>query len=85
MVNALKGIPSWIVYVGVSLKNAVDSDKLGTALFRSRFGDFVAADLANVDAAVLATAAKAPPDKPRAWFSLSARSPIRSSILNTPS
>ncbi len=63
MVNALKGVPYSIAYVGVSFKNAVDSDKLGTALLQNCAGDFVAADLANVSAAVQATAAKTPPDE----------------------
>jgi phosphate transport system substrate-binding protein len=63
MVDALKGVPYSIAYVGISFKNAVDAAKLGTALLQNHDGDFVSPDAANVSAAVKATAAKTPPDE----------------------
>jgi phosphate transport system substrate-binding protein len=63
MVDALKGVPYSIAYVGISFKNAVDAAKLGTALLQNHDGDFVSPDAADVSAAVRATAAKTPPDE----------------------
>ena len=63
MVDALKGVPYSIAYVGVSFKNIVDKDGLGTALLLNRAGDFVTPDQADVCAAVKATAPNTPLDE----------------------
>jgi phosphate transport system substrate-binding protein len=63
MVDALKGVPYSIAYIGISFKNAVDAAKLGTALLQNHDGDFVSPDAADVSAAVKATEAKTPPDE----------------------
>jgi phosphate transport system substrate-binding protein len=63
MVDAVKGVPYSIAYIGISFKNIVDKDGLGTALLQNRAGDFVAPDQADVSAAVEATAPKTPPDE----------------------
>jgi phosphate transport system substrate-binding protein len=63
MVNALEGVPYSIAYVGISFKNAADSDHLGTALLQNKAGDFVPPDPADVSAAVEETASKTPPDE----------------------
>jgi phosphate transport system substrate-binding protein len=63
MVDALKGVPYSIAYVGISFKNAVDKDGLGVALLQNRAGDFVSPDAADVTAAVKETAPKTPADE----------------------
>ena len=59
MVNAR----ALIAYVGISFKNAVDSDHLGMALLQNKAGDFVTPDAADVSAAVQAMASKTPADE----------------------
>ncbi len=63
MVNALKGVPYSIAYVGISYKNAVDNDHLGMAALQNKDGNFVLPDPASVSAAVEASAPNTPPDE----------------------
>ncbi len=63
MVNALRGNPYAIGYVGISFKKAIAQDKLGEAMLENRSGKFVMTTPETVDAAVAATAAKTPPDE----------------------
>jgi phosphate transport system substrate-binding protein len=63
MVNALKGTPYSIAYIGISFKNATDAAKLGEAKLENRAGNFVLPDAASVTAAVTATSGKTPPDQ----------------------
>ena len=63
MVNALRGNPYAIGYIGISFKNAITQAKLGEAMLENRAGKFVMATPATVGAAVAATAAKTPPDE----------------------
>ncbi len=63
MVNATKGNPYSIAYIGISFKNATTEAKLGEAMLENRTGKFVLANPTTVEAAVKATAAKTPPDE----------------------
>ncbi|MGH7211298.1 MAG: phosphate ABC transporter substrate-binding protein PstS, partial [Acetobacteraceae bacterium] len=63
MVNALRGNPYAIGYVGISFKSAIAQDKLGEAMLENRSGKFVMATPETVGAAVAAAAAKTPPDE----------------------
>ncbi len=63
MVNALRGNPYSIGYVGISFRNAIAQDKLGEATLENRSGKFVMATPATVGAAVAAMAAKTPADE----------------------
>jgi phosphate transport system substrate-binding protein len=63
MVNALKGTPYSIAYIGISFKNATDAAKLGEAMLKNRDGKFVLPDQKTVKAAVDATASKTPVDE----------------------
>jgi phosphate transport system substrate-binding protein len=63
MVNAVKGTPYSIAYIGISFKNATASANLGMAALGNRDGDYVLPDAKTVSAAVKATAAKTPRDE----------------------
>ena len=63
MVNALRGNPYSIGYVGISFQNAIAQGKLGEAMLENRSGKFVRATPDTVGAAVAATSAKTPPDE----------------------
>jgi phosphate transport system substrate-binding protein len=63
MVNATKGSPYSISYIGISFKSATSEAKLGEAMLENRAGKFVLANPTTVAAAVKATAAKTPPDE----------------------
>jgi len=63
MVNASKGTPYSIAYIGISFKNATDSAGLGEALLANKDGKFVLPDASTVGAAVSAMSAKTPPDE----------------------
>ena len=63
MVNALKGTPYSIAYVGISFKKAIDEAKLGEAALKNRTGKFVLPSPASIRAAVQATSSKTPKDE----------------------
>jgi phosphate transport system substrate-binding protein len=63
MVNASKGTPYSIAYIGISFKDATDQAKLGEALLKNRAGKFVLPTPKTVKAAVEATSAKTPKDE----------------------
>jgi phosphate transport system substrate-binding protein len=63
MVNASKGTPYSIAYIGISFKNATDWAGLGVAELKNRDGNFVLPDHATVTAAVNEMLAKTPPDE----------------------
>lgn len=63
MVNATKGTPYSISYIGISFKKATEEAGLGEAMLQNRAGKFVLANDKTVSAAVSATAAKTPADE----------------------
>jgi phosphate transport system substrate-binding protein len=63
MVNALKGTPYSIAYIGISFKNATDSAGLGVAELKNRDGEFVLPDDTTVSAALNEMLAKTPADE----------------------
>lgn len=63
MVNAAKGTPYSIAYIGVSFRNATDAAKLGEALIENKAGKFVLPTPKTVGAAVAETASKTPADE----------------------
>jgi phosphate transport system substrate-binding protein len=63
MVNATKGTPYSISYIGISFKNATDQASLGEAQLENKDGKFVMPDSATVSAAVDQMAGKTPPDE----------------------
>jgi phosphate transport system substrate-binding protein len=63
MVNASKGTPYSIAYIGISLKNAIDSAGLGIAELKNRDGKFVLPDHTTVSAAVNEMSNKTPADE----------------------
>ncbi len=63
MVNASKGTPYSIAYIGISFKNATDSAGLGEAELENKDGKFVLPDAKTVGAAVKEMSAKTPPDE----------------------
>jgi len=63
MVNAVKGTPYSIAYIGISFKNATDKAKLGEAALENRAGKFVLPSDKTVEAAVAATTSKTPNDE----------------------
>jgi phosphate transport system substrate-binding protein len=63
MVNATKGNPGAIAYIGISLKQATAEAQLGEAALRNRAGHFVLSADRTVSAAVTATVAKTPKDE----------------------
>jgi phosphate transport system substrate-binding protein len=63
MVNASKGTPYSIAYIGISFKNATDSAGLGVAELKNRDGKFVLPDHTTVTAAINEMLAKTPADE----------------------
>jgi phosphate transport system substrate-binding protein len=63
MVNATKGTPYSIAYIGISFKNAADSAGLGEAALENKDGKFVLSDDATVSASVKEMSAKTPADE----------------------
>jgi phosphate transport system substrate-binding protein len=63
MVNAAKGAPYSIAYIGVSFKSATEQAGLGEAMLQNKAGKFVLANNQTVSAAVAATASKTPADE----------------------
>jgi phosphate transport system substrate-binding protein len=63
MVNAVKGNPYSIAYIGISFKNATSAADLGEAMLQNKAGKFVLATPQTVSAAVAATANKTPADE----------------------
>ncbi|MDE2334335.1 MAG: phosphate ABC transporter substrate-binding protein PstS [Rhodospirillales bacterium] len=63
MVNAIKNTPYSIAYIGVSFKQAIADNKLGTALLENKDGKFVPLTIENVKAAAAAMTAKTPKDE----------------------
>jgi len=60
MVNAAKGTPYSIAYIGISFKKATEQAGLGEAALENKDGKFVLANQKTVGAAVEATAGKTP-------------------------
>jgi phosphate transport system substrate-binding protein len=63
MVNASKGSPYSIAYIGISFKNATDSAGLGEAELENKDGKFVLPDDGTVGAAVKQMSSKTPADE----------------------
>jgi phosphate transport system substrate-binding protein len=63
MVNALKGNPYSIAYIGISFKNATTAASLGEAMLQNKAGKFVLATPQTVSAAVAATSNKTQADE----------------------
>jgi phosphate transport system substrate-binding protein len=63
MVNASKGTPYSIAYIGISFKSATDAAGLGEAALQNRDGKFVLPNDTTVSAAVNEMAAKTPADE----------------------
>jgi phosphate transport system substrate-binding protein len=63
MVNASKGTPYSIAYIGISFKDATGSAGLGEAMLKNKDGHFVLPDAKTEQAAVNATASKTPADE----------------------
>ncbi len=63
MVNASKGTPYSIAYIGISFKTATDSAGLGEAALENRDGKFVLPNDTTVSAAVNEMVAKTPADE----------------------
>ncbi len=60
MVNACKGTPYSVAYIGISYKKAIEAAGLGTAMIQNRAGNFVLPSPSTVQAAVDATAPHTP-------------------------
>ena len=63
MVNACKGTPYSVAYIGISYKKYTEADGLGEAMLENRSGNFVLANPRTVQAAVEATASHTPADE----------------------
>ena len=63
MVNASKGTPYSIAYIGISFKSATDAASLGEAMLENKDGKFVLANDTTVNAAVSEMASKTPADE----------------------
>jgi phosphate transport system substrate-binding protein len=63
MVNASKGTPYSVAYIGISFKKATDAAGLGEAMLENRSGRFVLPTATTVQSAVEATVAKTPKDE----------------------
>jgi phosphate transport system substrate-binding protein len=63
MVDAVKGTPYSVAYIGISFEKITHSDGLGEAALENRAGHFVLPNARTEQAAVRATAAKTPRDE----------------------
>lgn len=63
MVNAAKGTPYSIAYIGISFKKATDGAGLGEAMLENKDGKFVLANNTTVSAAVSEMSSKTPADE----------------------
>jgi phosphate transport system substrate-binding protein len=63
MVNALKQTPYSIAYIGISFKDAIDENTLGTAALKNQAGKFVLPSNETVQAAANAFVAQTPADE----------------------
>jgi phosphate transport system substrate-binding protein len=63
MVNAIKGTPYSIAYIGISFKNAIQQNNLGTAMLKNKAGNFVLPSNETVQAAANADVAQTPADE----------------------
>ncbi|MGC8521063.1 MAG: phosphate ABC transporter substrate-binding protein PstS [Steroidobacteraceae bacterium] len=63
MVNACKGTPYSVAYIGISYKQAIEAAHLGEAAIENRSGNFVLPGPRTVQAAVEATASHTPRDE----------------------
>lgn len=63
MVNATKGTPYSISYIGVSFRKATEQAGLGEAMLQNRAGKFVMANDKTISAATAAMAPKTPADE----------------------
>jgi phosphate transport system substrate-binding protein len=63
MIDAAKGAPYSIAYIGISFKNATDSAGLGEALLQNKDGKFLLPDTATIGMAAQEMAGKTPPDE----------------------
>ncbi len=63
MVNSIKQTPYSIAYIGISFKNAIDRNSLGTALLENKAGKFVLPTDETVQAAANADVAQTPSDE----------------------
>ncbi len=63
MVNACKGTPYSIAYIGISFQQAIRKAGLGEAMLRNRSGRFVLPEPRTIQAAVNAMAAHTPADE----------------------
>jgi phosphate transport system substrate-binding protein len=63
MVNAIKQTPYSIAYIGISFKNAIEQNSLGTAKLQNRAGQFVLPTVETVQAAANADVAQTPGDE----------------------
>ena len=63
MVDACKGTPYSIAYIGISYKKYTQAAKLGEALLENRSGHFVLPTPQTIQAAVNATASRTPADE----------------------
>ncbi len=63
MVNACKGTPYSVAYIGISYKQATEHAGLGEAAIENRAGKFVMANPGTVQSAVNATSAHTPRDE----------------------
>lgn len=63
MVNAIKGTPYSIAYIGISFKDAIAQSSLGTAKLKNQAGNFVLPTNETVQAAANADVSKTPADE----------------------
>ena len=63
MVNACKGTPYSIAYIGISFKRIIEQKGLGEAMLKNRSGRFVLPEPRTIQAAVDAMAARTPADE----------------------
>ena len=63
MVNACKGTPYSVAYIGISFKRIIEKKGLGEAMLQNRSGRFVLPNPRTIQAAVNATAAHTPADE----------------------
>ncbi|MGH7078774.1 MAG: phosphate ABC transporter substrate-binding protein PstS [Acetobacteraceae bacterium] len=63
MVNAMKGTPYSIAYIGISFRKAIEQARLGEAMLENQAGKFVLPTARTVSSAVAAGSSKTPPDE----------------------